>query len=131
MGFFDNFRGSKNPYRDEQAEVEKFLEGDTRKPTEDNLAALDELLENYLQMIDTQEYLLKRTDGFTEMDMTPLRMELKRNVSKAKEGGTKQFQIIADDIVKAREECIIALSRIVEKYNKQNPNNPFHISQMK
>ena len=130
MGLFDNFRSSKNPSRNEQAEVEKFLEGDIRKPTEDNLAALDEFLESYLQMLDVQEYLLIRTDGFSEMDMTPLRMELKRNVSKAKEGGTKQFQIIADDIVNAKKELDITVGKIIEIYNNQN-KEPFHISQMK
>ena len=130
MGLFDNFRSSKNPSRNEQAEVEKFLEGDIRKPTEDNLAALDEFLESYLQMLDVQEYLLIRTDGFLEMDMTPLRMELKRNVSKAKEGGTKQFQIIADDIVNAKKELDITVGKIIEIYNNQN-KEPFHISQMK
>jgi hypothetical protein len=130
MGLFDNFRSSKNPSRNEQAEVEKFLEGDTRKPTEDNLAALDEFLESYLKMLDVQEYLLIRTDGFLEMDMTPLRMELKRNVSKAKEGGTKQFQIIADDIVNAKKELDITVGKIIEIYNNQN-KEPFHISQMK
>ena len=130
MGFFDIFRDSKKPSKDEQAEIEKFLEGDTRKPTEDNLAALDELLEMYMQMLDVQEYLLKKTDGFTEMDMTPLRMELKRNVAKAKEGGTKQFQIIADDMVNAKKELNITVGKIIEIYNGQN-NEPFHISQMK
>ena len=130
MGLFDNFRSSKKPSRNEQAEVEKFLEGDTRKPTEDNLAALDEFLESYLKMLDVQEYLLIRTDGFLEMDMTPLRMELKRNVSKAKEGGTKQFQIIADDIVNAKKELDITVGKIIEIYNNQN-KEPFHISQMK
>ena len=129
MGLFDVFRASKQLSKHEKAEVEKFLKGDTKKPTEDNLAALDELLEMYLRLIDAQEYLQKNTNGFNEMDLTPLRMELRRSVNKANEGGTKQFQIIADDILQAKKECSNLVAKLISLYNEQH-DKPFHASML-
>ena len=100
-----------------------------KKPTEQDKVMLDEVVKNYIQLIDTQEYLLKKVNGFNEMDLTPLKIELRRNLNKAKGSNLAIFDVIGKDLFQAKKECENLVVNLIDMYNKQY-DKKFHVNQL-
>ena len=100
-----------------------------KKPTEEDKALLDELVQNYMKYIEVQEYLSKKVDGFQEIDLSPLRIELRRNLAKAKESNLTIFKMIGKDIYQAQKECQNVVANLIDIHDKQF-DEEFHVSQL-
>lgn len=100
-----------------------------KKPTEQDKVMLDEFVQNYIKLIEVQEYLLAKVDGFQKMDLTPLKIELRRNLEKAKDSNLAIFDMIGKDMYQAKKECENVVVNLIDMYNRQYEEE-FHVSQL-
>jgi hypothetical protein len=100
-----------------------------KKPTEDQLDALNTFIEMYIEMLEVQKYLSFKVTK-KETDIEEIKAMLYNNFNEAKSGNLAKFKIITDDLQTAKKECDMLVLKLAEIYNGQF-EKPFHVSQIK
>jgi hypothetical protein len=108
-----------------------------KKPTEDELNALSEIVEMYSRNLNAQFYLSKKLDRQVEMysrNIEAISIEtaltlLNKNYEIAILANLFKFKLIARDILIAKREGDIFLAKLLDLHDSTF-DKPFHISEM-
>lgn len=100
-----------------------------KKPTEDEINALNEIVEMYSRNLNAQFYLLKKLDREEANSIETARALLNKNYEKAMSANLFKFKLIAQDILTAKREGDVFLAKLLDLHDSAF-EKPFHISEM-
>ena len=100
-----------------------------KKPTNDQLLGLDEIVSMYEKNINVWEYLSIKLKLHNKKQFEELRENLNKNYTIAKTSNLMKFKMITSDLITAKRESDQILVKFLDLYEAEFKKT-FHVSEM-